>query len=368
MRMRKLCSVVLGLFMILSAAVVFAGGSNEQGSSAGSATKASAPPAPAKKITINVASTFPPGSPQDLALNNFKKLANERSGGRIDVLIHASSAMGDEQQTFQMLDQGTVEYGAIGTNDISTYYPKYAISEVPYIFSSQTDFWKFWNGPGKKLSQMINKERGVMTAGIIYRGARYLTSNRAVNTVADVKGLKMRLPPVKTWFTVWEALGGLPSNIAFGETYMALKTGVVQAEENPPETILNYKFYEAQKYLVQTEHIYSAARIMASGKWWNTLSSDDQALLSKAMDESVAMGNGITKDGDAVFVKKLVDLGMTLVTVDKNAFKNAVQPTLDKIAQTEWDPAFYTSVKAAIAEPCGPTNCSPPADYSDFNK
>jgi tripartite ATP-independent transporter DctP family solute receptor len=230
--------------LLAVAGLVLAGGAKEQG-----AAKA----AP-KKLTVNIASTFPPDSPQDKGLNKFKELVTQRAGGRIEVLIHPSNAMGDERQTFEMLSQGSVEYGVLGSNDISTYFPKYYISEVPYVFTSQDDFWKFWNGPGKELSALIEKERGVRTDGVILRGARYLTANRPVKSVADVKGLKMRLPPVKAWFKVWESLGALPSQIAFGEVYMALKTGVVEAQENPPETILNYKFYEAQKYMMNTEH------------------------------------------------------------------------------------------------------------------
>ena len=300
------------------------------------------------KVTVNIASTYPSNSPQDKGLVKFKELVAERSGGRIEILIHPASAMGDERQTFEMLSQGSVEYGALGTNDISTYFPKYSISEVPYVFSSQDDFWKFWQGPGKELSAMIEEERGVRTDGVILRGARYLTANRPIKSVADVKGLKMRLPPVSSWFKVWESLGALPSNIAFGEVYMALKTGVVEAQENPPETILNYKFYETQKYLIATEHIYSAARILSSAKWWNTLSKDDQALLTKAMDEGVAYANSITKDGDAMFVKELQELGMTLIEVDKVAFKKAVQPVLDQLAKDEWDSAFYAKVQEAL--------------------
>ena len=303
--------------------------------------------APIKGI-VNIASTFPPDSPQDKGLVKFKELVAERSDGRIEILIHPSNAMGDEQQTFEMLSQGSVEYGALGSNDISTYFPKYYISEVPYVFSSPGDFWKFWQGPGKELSAMIEKERGVRTDGIILRGARYLTANRPIKSVADVKGLKMRLPPVTSWFKIWESLGALPTNIAFGETYMALKTGVVEAQENPPETILNYKFYEAQKYLMATEHIYSVARILSSAKWWNTLNKDDQALLTKAMDEGVAYANSITKDGDAMFVKELQELGMTLIEVDKAAFKKAVQPVLDQLARDEWDSAFYAKVQEAL--------------------
>jgi tripartite ATP-independent transporter DctP family solute receptor len=304
--------------------------------------------ASAQKITVNVASTFPPDSPQDKGLNTFKQRVAERAGGRIEVLIHPSNAMGDERSTFEMLSAGSVEYGAVGTNDISTFFPKYFICEVPYVFSSQDDFWKFWNGPGKELSAIIEKQRAVRTDGVIFRGARYLTANRAVNSVADVKGLKMRLPSVKSWFKVWEAFGALPSTIAFGEVYMALKTGVVEAQENPPETILNYKFYEAQKYLIATEHVYSAARILSSAKWWNPLKKEDQELLAKAMAEGVAFANGITKDGDAQFVKKLQENGMSLITVDKNAFKKAAQPIVDQMAKDEWDPAFYEKVKEAL--------------------
>ena len=325
------------ILVVLLALPVFAEGAKEGSGDGG-----------AKKIVANIASTFPPDSPQDQGLKKFKELAESRSNGRIEILIHPSNAMGDEKQTFEMLSDGSVEYGVLGTNDISTYFPKYYISEVPYVFASQDDFWAFWKGPGKELSQMIEDQRGVRTDGVIYRGARYLTSNRPIRTVADVKGLKMRLPPVDAWFKVWESLGALPSNIAFGEVYMALKTGVVEAQENPPETILNYKFYEAQKYMIQTEHIYSAARVLSSKAWWDTLSAADKDLLTKAMNEGIAFANNITKDGDAKFVAELKKLGMELIVVDKDAFKAAVQPVIDQIAAKEWDPAFYAKVKAAL--------------------
>jgi tripartite ATP-independent transporter DctP family solute receptor len=331
--MKKIVSFSLCLLLIVGVFFAFTTGVKE---------------ASAAEITANIASTFPPGSPQDMGLNKFKELVTERSNGRIEILIHPSNAMGDERQTFELLSQGSVEYGVLGTNDISTYFPKYYISEVPYVFASQDDFWKFWNGPGKELSDLIEKERGVRTDGVILRGARYLTANRPIKTVEEVKGLKMRLPPVKAWFTVWESLGAIPSNIAFGEVYMALKTGVVEAQENPPETILNYKFYESQKYMMNTEHIYSAARIVSSAQWWDTLSKEDQDLLSGAMKEAVAYANDITKDGDARFVEELEKLGMTLIKVDKAAFKQAVQPVIDEMAKEEWDPDFYEKVKAAL--------------------
>jgi TRAP-type C4-dicarboxylate transport system substrate-binding protein len=158
----------------------------------------------------------------------------------------------------------------------------------------------------------------------------------------------MRLPPVKAWYKVWESLGALPSTIAFAETYMALKTGVVAAQENPPETILAFKFFEAQKFLIQTEHVHGASRLLSSGKWWATLSKDDQALLTKAIDESIAVANAITRDGDAPIVKKLQELGMTLIPVDKDAFREAVRPAVEAMAKSDFDPAFYEKLRTAL--------------------
>jgi tripartite ATP-independent transporter DctP family solute receptor len=314
----------------------------------GTSAWAASDPKSGKKIVANVASVYPPNSPLDLGLNKLKESLAQQTGGRIEIQIHRGGAMGDEKQTFEMLSQGSVEFGALGSGDISAFFPKYFISEVPYMFSSQEDFWKFWNGPGKELSALMEKQRNVRTDGVIYRGARYLTSNTPVNGVPDVKGLKMRLPPIKAWFRVWESLGAVPSTIAFSEVYMALKTGVVAAQENPPETILAYKMYEAQKYLIATEHVYGAARIMSSGSWWATLSKDDQALFTAALTEATAFANDITRNGDAEMVKKLQEAGMTLVTVDKNAFKEAVKPVVDSMAKSEWDPAFYRKVQEAL--------------------
>ena len=328
-----LTSAVVGVTLLALTAPVFAQ------SSAGGAS--------AKKMVVNVASTFPPDSPQDKGLQKFKALVAERSNGRLEVLIHAANAMGDERQTFELLSTGSVEYGVVGSNDISTFFPKYGVAEVPYMFTNVDQFWKYWNGEaGKQLGDMIEKEKGVRTVGVILRGARYLTANRPINTVADVKGLKIRLPPVKAWTKAWESIGALPVTIAFGEVYMALKTGAVEAQENPPETILNYKFYETQKYLIATKHIYSAARVQASMKWFNTLSKPDQDLLTKAMVEGVAFANELTKDGDANYVKQLVEKGMTLIEVDTAAFQKAVAPAVEAFAKTEWDPAYFAKVRA----------------------
>lgn len=330
--MRRAICLVLVLALLMSAATLFAGGQGERA---------------ARAQIVNVASTFPGGSPQDQGLNVFKQLVEERSGGRYEVIIHTGGAMGNERETFEQLSDGSVEFGAVGSNDISTFYPEYAVAEVPYVFNSVDQFWNYWNGPlGQEIHELQERERNVRTVGVVLRGARYLTSNRPVRSVEEVRGLTMRLPPVGAWFAVWEHLGALPQAIDFSEVYLALQTGTVEAQENPPETIVNYNFHEVQEYLIQTEHIYSAARFQMSLAWFNRLSAEDQQLFIDAMDEATAYANDLTRDGDAEFVRALVeDYGMTLIEVDQVAFQEAVQPVLQRLAREEWKPGLFEQLQ-----------------------
>jgi TRAP-type C4-dicarboxylate transport system substrate-binding protein len=153
--MKKL--IVLTLVFVLAVSA-FAGGAKEGGA--------------AKKVTANIASTFPPDSPQDKGMNKFKQLVAERAGGRVEILIHPSNAMGDEKQTFELLSQGSVEYGALGSNDISTYFPKYYISEFPKFSPARTTSGNTGTGSGKGTQCPHRKERGVSRRRHLPRGAR----------------------------------------------------------------------------------------------------------------------------------------------------------------------------------------------------
>jgi tripartite ATP-independent transporter DctP family solute receptor len=232
------------------------------------------------KVKFNVGSTFGPGAPVYQGQLKFKELLEKRSNGEIEVLIHPLGAMGGERDVFQAMANGGLEMGAMGSGDISIFFPKYLVFEVPYVLRDYDHFLKFWNGPlGKVINDVPLKKMGVKTVGIVYRGARNLTANRVIKTPADVKGLKLRLPEIKPWMKVWGSLGAQPTPIPFQEVYMALKTGVVEAQENPPESIWSLKFYEAQKYMMKTEHIYAACKYQISMKWFETLDKKTQDLI-----------------------------------------------------------------------------------------
>jgi TRAP-type C4-dicarboxylate transport system substrate-binding protein len=164
--------------------------------------------------------------------------------------------------------------------------------------------------------------------------------------VADLKGLKIRLPENKVWVKIWETLGTLPVVVAFPEVYMALKTGVAEAQENPMESIWAYKFYEAQKYLIATNHVYSACKYQISKKWFDTLKPDQQKLILDAWKDATAFANEQAVAYDKKLLGDLQAKGMTLIQPDVAAFQKTVQPALQELNKTVWVPGFYEKVQA----------------------
>jgi tripartite ATP-independent transporter DctP family solute receptor len=304
-------------------------------------------PAAAAKVKINIGSTYGPDAPVHFGQVKFKELVEQRSKGDMEVLIHVGGAMGGERDVFEAMSSGGLEMGAMGSGDTSIFFPKYQVFEVPYVMRDGDHFWKFWNGPvGKEINDLSLKERGVMTTGVVWRGARYLTANRPIRTPAEVKGLKIRLPENKPWIKIWETLGALPVVVAFPEVYMALKTGVAEAQENPMESIWSYKFYEAQKYLIATNHVFSACKYQVSKKWFDTLQPDQQKLILDAWKDATDYANKLAVDYDKKLVGDLQAKGMTLIQPDVAAFQKAVQPALQELNKDLWVPGMLEKVLA----------------------
>ena len=304
-------------------------------------------PSDAAKIKINIGSTYGPDAPVHFGQVKFKELVEQRSKGEMEVLIHVGGAMGGERDVFEGMSTGGLEMGAMGSGDTSIFFPKYQVFEVPYVMRDADHFWKFWNGPvGKEINDLSLNQRGVMTAGVVYRGARYLTANKEIRTPEQVKGLRIRLPENKPWVEIWKSLGALPVVVAFPEVYMALKTGVAEAQENPMESIWSYKFYEAQKYLIATNHVFSACKYQISKKWFDTLNAGQQKLILESWKEATDFANKQAVEWDKKLLTDLQGKGMTLVQPDVAAFQKAVQPALQELNKTLWAPGMLEKVLA----------------------
>ncbi|MDE6930267.1 MAG: TRAP transporter substrate-binding protein [Lachnospiraceae bacterium] len=351
---RKVTALVLTAAMMLSLAACGGNGAKSTSSASASepvnsaaegsadASEKEEQPAAAegKSYTINVASTFAPEGPVHQVMEEFKNNIETASGGRIKVVIHPSGALGGAREVSEGVHAGTIEMGALGCEDFEYYAPEYSILEAPYLFRDVDHFKNFLNTHGDQLFSEVQEKSGIITSAWFYRGARMMTSNKKITTPDDLKGLKFRLPSIPVRVSVFEAFGASPTIVDFAELYMALKTGTVDAQENPPETIYSYKYYEAQKYLILSSHIFTLARYITSEEWFNTLTAEDQQLINTAWKDAAAKVAEEYPDPDATYIEKCQEEGMEVVTPDNQAFMELAAPVVEKYNQDNWKPGL----------------------------
>lgn len=282
--------------------------------------------------TINVASTYAPEGPVHEVIEEFKRNLEEATGGRVKVVIHPSGALGGVKEVTEGLKAGTIEMGVFALEDCDYYCPEYAVLEAPYLFRDQDHFKQVLTAHGDELFSAIEEKTGVRTCSWFYRGARMITANKEIKTPEDMAGLKFRLPSMPLRVAVFEAFGASPTIVEFSELYMALKTGTVDAQENPPETIYSYKYYEAQKYLMLSRHIYTLSRYGASAAWMDTLTQEDQDLIMKSWEDARNKVSEKYPDPDETYIQKCEEAGMTVVTPENEKFIELAKPAVEKWA------------------------------------
>lgn len=326
--------MVCALFVSLSCVLMFAGGKGET--------------APTKKaINANIASVYAAEGNIHEGMVKFKEIVEKKSNGRIKITIHPAGALGGEREVVEGLANGSIEMGAHGGMDIVLYTPEYSVFEEMYVIRDLDHLDKFWKTIGKEISEDMAKRKGIITVGTVPRGSRYITANIPIKHPNDLKGKKIRLPDWKFRIRYFESMGALPTIVAFPELYMALKTNMVDCQENPPETIYNYKYYETQKYLIPTRHLYSSNRYAVSKKWLDRLDNEDQALILDAWKEATEYAVKLVPDPDAAYVEKLVkEKGMILVNdVDREAFAKAAIPIYAEFNKN-WKPGLVERILA----------------------
>lgn len=335
---RKGLSILLAASMVLSLTACTGGGKEpetpaptmaaKEATSAAEQVETETPAAEGESYTINVASTYAPEGPVHQVIEEFKTNIEETTGGRIKIVIHPSGALGGVKEVTEGLRAGTIEMGVFALEDCDYYCPEYTTLEAPYLFRDADHFKNVLTQHGDEIFSAIQEKSGIKTCAWFYRGARMITANKEIKTPADMAGLKFRLPSMPLRVAVFEAFGASPTIVEFSELYMALKTGTVDAQENPPETIYSYKYYEAQKYLMLSRHIFTLSRYGASEVWFNSLTEEDQNLLLKAWEDA---RNKVTEeypDPDEVYIEKCKEAGMEIITPENDQFIELAAPAV----------------------------------------
>ena len=209
-------------------------------------------------------------TPKGKAAEYFKKLAEERTKGKVKVEVYPNSTLykdGEEMEALQlgsvqMLAPSVAKFGPLGVREFEVF-------DLPYIFDSFDELHKVTDGPvGKGLFKKL-ESKGIIGLAFWDNGFKDFSANKPIRVPADYKGLKMRIQSSKVLGDEIKALGGIPQVMAFSEVYQALQTGVVDGTENPPSNFYTQKMHEVQKYLALTDHGYLGYAVIVNKKFWD---------------------------------------------------------------------------------------------------
>jgi tripartite ATP-independent transporter DctP family solute receptor len=276
------------------------------------------------------------GHPQVMGMEKFAEIVKEKSGGKIVVTLFPGGVLGSDTETLSVLPDGAVQMLVLNAGILQSLAKPFASVDLPFLFDTAQQADAVMDGPfGQHLAALL-PEKGLVSLGYWELGFRNLTNNvRAVNSVDDAKGLKIRIIQSPIMVDLFKSLGTNPVPLAYNELYAGLQSKIVDGQENPYANIVNAKFYEVQKYLTNTRHIYNPQIVLISKKFWDTLNADEQKLLQEAAVEARDYQRKVSREQDAENLKKLKDLGMQVsdLAPDQLAkFKAAVKPVVDKYA------------------------------------
>jgi tripartite ATP-independent transporter DctP family solute receptor len=268
----------------------------------------------------------------------------KRTNGKYEVQVFPASSLGKEADINQGLTLGTVDIILSGASFAGRTYAPLAVSYFPFIFRDAEHQLKYAKSDVfKELAKGYDDKSGNHITALTYYGARQVTSSaaRPVAKPEDMKGLKIRVPDAPAYLAFPKALGANPTPIAFAEVYLALQNGTVDAQENPLPTIEAKKFYEVQKNISLTGHIVDSLLTIVSGQLWGKLSADEKKIFTEVMQEAAEKTGREIIASEARLVEEFKKKGNNVITVDKNAFREAVlkstKPTDHGYRQQDYD-------------------------------
>ena len=241
------------------------------------------------QTTLRLAHQFAPDSLPGKSAQRFAETVAAKTGNAVKVTVMPGGALGDERANLQQLGAGTIDLALTGDLVISYMARPYMIVSMPFIYATPEHSLAVFNGEiGKEINALLVKDHKVRVLGWQYVGTRVLTANTPVRTLADLKGLKFRLAPAEMWVKTWEKTGTNIASVAFTELYLALQTGTVAAQENPPNFIRAQKFHEVQKYVMKTNHVPQMQAFFVSEQRYNGMDAKVRSAIAEAAAETTA--------------------------------------------------------------------------------
>ncbi len=289
--------------------------------------------------------------PVSLGVKKFAELVAAKSGGKIQVKEFPANQLGNEMQQQSALQGGVQEMSAPATTSLAGIVKEFGLFDFPFIVGNYKQADALFDGPlGKQLIAKL-PEKGLISLGFWDLGFRNVTNSKhAITKPEDLEGLKLRVIPNPVFLETFKAFKANPLPMPFAELYNALESKAVDGQENPFSVILSNKFYEVNKFVSATNHVYAANIMLMSKRFWDRLSPVEQKLLQDAAAETVVYQRTVSREAAAKAVGELKAKGMNFNEVAPEQLarmRAVVKPIHDKFSAA-YEPAVVNTFKSEL--------------------
>lgn len=278
------------------------------------------------KMVFKAADVHPQGYPNVVAIENMGRKLEQATQGRIRFQMFPGSVLGGEKEMIEQTQVGAIQILRTSLGPIGPVVPEVNVFNMPFVFRNEAHMRAVIDGPiGQEMLDKITASPARLVGlGWMDGGSRSLYTKKPVRSMADLKGMKIRMMGNPLFVDTMNAMGGNGISMGYGEVFTALQTGVVDGAENNPPTLFTANHYQAgAKYYTQTNHLIIPEIFVMSKVTWDKLSRDDQALIRKFSREAQMEQRALWDKSVAEYTAKLKSAGVEFIEIDNKPFYDA---------------------------------------------
>ncbi|PPE69702.1 TRAP transporter substrate-binding protein [Caldimonas thermodepolymerans] len=286
-----------------------------------------------KNRTLRFSHVQPKESHMGYGVEQFAKRVREKSDGKINIRIFHNGTLGGDIQTLSALQGGTIDMTTMPPGLMVGLSAEYGVFDIPFLFQDFREADAVLDGPlGKKMMERL--PRGLVGLAYWDHGFRNLSNNkRPIAKLEDIQGLKLRVLQAPLMLDTFKALGANAVPLPFTELFTAMETNAVDGQDNPIVAFETNKFYEVQKHLSSTRHVYNPLIVLVSQASWNKLTPDEQKLLREAAEEVRADQRKVSREMEAKAIEKAKQHGTIYTDITPRERARMAQAVAPVIAQ-----------------------------------
>ncbi|MCF7352967.1 TRAP transporter substrate-binding protein [Vibrio sp. CK2-1] len=300
------------------------------------------------KVEIKIAHYFPDNHPHHQALLKFKQNVEQRSDGHIEVKIFSNAALGNERQMINGIRNGTIQAALFGSLMQDLDY-KLGFVELPFLFRDYEHVQKFYDSDVAKEISITFEAYGVKHLSDAVLGFREITSNKPINSPEDYKGIRLRIPNATTFVSMANQLGVNAQTMSFTEVFTALEQGVVDAQEGPVSIIKSQGYYEVQKYVIVTNHMFTSINFGMNKKFFEQLTSEQQVIIEEEAASFGKLASKLTIAENESTMDFFKDHGMEIIYPNKEFVQwnqKSVEPIYKEVYENyPWSRSYIDRIR-----------------------